>query len=63
MKGLFGGSKTKTPTLAPVPVMPVSDDADVQAAALAAQQKRQAASGRMSTILTDSTGRGSDALG
>lgn len=64
MKGLFGGSKkTKTPAVVPTPVMPVEDDAAVQAAQLAEQQKRQNASGRMSTILTDSTQGGADSLG
>lgn len=63
MKGLFGGGKkVKTPPVAPTPVMPVSDDASVQAAELDAIKKRQNASGRMSTILTDSTS-GADSLG
>lgn len=62
MKGMFGGKKAKTPKLAPTPVMPVSDDASVQAAELDAIRKRQAASGRMSTILTDNT-NGADSLG
>jgi hypothetical protein len=63
MKGLFGGKKTKTPKTVATPVMPVEDDAAVQAAQLAEQQKRQNASGRMSTILTDSTQGGADSLG
>ncbi len=44
-----------TPVIAPVPVMPVVDDAAVQMAkkrSIAAQQQRR---GRASTILTDQT--------
>ena len=50
MGGLFGGGAMPAPI--PPPVPPSRSDADVQAEALAARQRRAAATGRTETILS-----------
>jgi len=49
MGGLFGGGSTPAPIAPPTP--PSRSDADVQAEALAARQRRANATGRSETIL------------
>ena len=59
VKTLFGGApkpqKVKYPALPPPAVMPTADDDAVKEAQRRAAAERQRASGRYSTILTDST--------
>ena len=50
MSGLFGGGVQPTPIAPPTP--PSRSDADIQAAALEARQRRAAATGRTETVLS-----------
>ena len=50
MGGLFGGGAMPAPI--PPPLPPSRSDADVQVEALAARQRRAAATGRTETILS-----------
>ena len=54
MGGLFGSSPAPTPIQ--TPVAPSRSDAEIQADALAARQRRAAATGRSETILTSGSG-------
>ena len=54
MGGLFGGGGSPAPI--PPPVAPSRYDADVRAEALAARQRRAAATGRSDTIITSGQG-------
>ena len=56
MGGLLSPQKTAAPILAPAPAPPTRSDADVQAAALAARQRRAGAIGRSETIKTSGSG-------
>ena len=50
MGGLFGGSSAPTPIAPPAP--PTRSDAEIQAAALEARQRRAGATGRTETVLS-----------
>jgi hypothetical protein len=52
--GALFGSKPQTP--APIPEPPSRSDKEIQNAALAARQRRAAATGRSETILTGGAG-------
>tara|TARA_R110000751_G_scaffold111506_2_gene209832 strand:- start:484 stop:696 length:213 start_codon:yes stop_codon:yes gene_type:complete len=54
MGGLFGSAPA--PALIPTPVTPSRSDADIRGEALAARQRRAAATGRNETILTSGSG-------
>ena len=54
MGGLFGSSPAPTPIQTPVP--PSRSDAEIRGEALAARQRRAAATGRSETILTSGSG-------
>jgi hypothetical protein len=54
MGGLFGGGGAPAPI--PPPAVPSRSDAEVRAEALAARQRRAAATGRSDTIITSGQG-------